>query len=249
MVAFVRGFIDRSTNGSVMAVAVWVGPIARWASFDPSWRRVRSDAGIAEKFHMTDYAAKRREYAGWPDDKRRQVVDDLLRFTRETVTYGVSVSVNVAEYSTLRRDLHPFVYCASQAISLVAHRLQERGIDGRAFYIYDDGETHGGEFREAMNDLAVAGEIFREMFRIHSMAPGRGKDWPGLDAADYLAWAGSHGEGHYRGLVKNDAEFIDLRGDVLRKTIETMTAQPITAEQRRALQRIARRWGYRRDEV
>ena len=91
LVAFVRGFIDRSETfeglASTVSVAAWAGPVSSWGIFDAMWRECRAEAKI-QKFHMTDYARRKAEYSCWSEQKRHAVVDDLLALTHSAITYG-----------------------------------------------------------------------------------------------------------------------------------------------------------------
>lgn len=96
-----RAFIDAGTNSNppdeffrgrpTMTVAAWAAPVGSWGRFDILWRPCRKHPGV-KKFHMTDYAARRREYACWPEKKRRAVVDDLLSLIGETAVYGLALN-------------------------------------------------------------------------------------------------------------------------------------------------------------
>ncbi len=215
-----RGFIDASgTGGPIMSVAAWVGRVEKWGTFDDVWRARRSDAGI-KKFHMTEYVARDGEYREWSEKKRRSVVNWLLGLTEGTIIFGHSLSIDLNEYTSIWPDFPPYVYCASQLISAIAHRLEGMGITDRIFYVYDDGDLDSVDFKDAMSDIAALGERYRDMFRVHTIAPGSGTLWPGLDAADYLAWTGSHDPGYYRSRVHRFADFWDLRGGILKKALD-----------------------------
>jgi hypothetical protein len=257
MAAFVRGFIDASTASGgrttfggrpVMTVAAWVGPVASWRSFDRLWRACREQAGI-NRFHMTDYVARQREYGCWPEDKRHAVIEDLIALTVQTVTYGVAISIHLEQFEKLWPENHPYIFCAAQCISLMAMRLKEHGVEEEISYIYDDGDERGGQFREAMSDVIGLGERYRQMFNAHAIASGSGIKWPGLDAADYLAWTGGHVPGYYydRVVALNCAEFWRLRDDDLIRAVDIIRGQ--TTEEFPELKRLARKWGFRPEEV
>jgi hypothetical protein len=251
-VVFVRGFIDRSETfqgpASTVSVAAWVGPVSSWSMFDLLWRECRAEAKI-KKFHMTDYARRKGDYSCWSEQKRRAVVDELLTLTNSTITYGASVAVNLADYQRECPELHPYVYCASQCISVIAMRLQQRGTTERIFYVYDDGDEHSGEFREVMSDLVGLGENYRSLFNIHSIIPGAGIAWPGLDAADYFAWTGSHLPGYYYQRLRelDIGEFWRLDGDNMKLAIRVMREEKLDCFPE--LRRLARKYGYRREDV
>jgi hypothetical protein len=149
-----------------------------------------------------------------------------MLLTEDAVIFGHSISIDLKEYTSIWPDYPPYVCGASQLIGAIAHRLEDKGITDRVFYLYDDGDLDSVDFKDAMSDLASLGERYRDMFRIHTIAPGSGTLWPGLDAADYLAWTGSHDAGYYRSRVTRFADFWDLRGEILRKTLASTDAQP-----------------------
>jgi hypothetical protein len=258
VVAFVRGFIDAGTNSRTpaaffggrpaMTVAAWVAPVGSWGCFDTLWRPCRKHAGI-KRFHMTDYTARQREYACWSEQKRRAVVDDLLALLADTVVYGVSISIDLRQFEELWPEVHPYIFCASQCISLMAERLKERGTTEKVFYVYDDGDQRSAQFRLALSDVISLEERYREMFRIHTLAPGSGTEWPGLDAADYLAWVGGHYPGYYydRAVALNRAEFWRLHDSDLARAVDVIRSQ--TTDEFPELKRLARKWNFRPEDV
>jgi len=215
------GFIDAgNTGGPIMSVAAWIGRVEKWSVFDDVWRLRREQAGVNKKFHTAPYMARDHEYADWPEEKRHNLINWLLSLTEGCVLLGLSISVDLTEYTALWPDLPPYFYGASQLVNAVAYRLEGMGIKDHISYVYDDGDLDSLDFKDAMTDLALLGERYRDMFRIHSIVPGSGSTWPALDAADYLAWVGWKGPGYYRGRVQRFAEFWDIRGDVLKQVLE-----------------------------
>ena len=138
---------------------------------------------------------------------RNQIIDLLMGAKSPEGLYVVDLE----QFETLRPENLPYIYCASQCISVMAMRLKEHGIVEEISYIY--GDERGGQFREAMWDVIGLGERYRQMLNAHTIAPGSGIKWPGLDAADYLAWTGGHAPGYYydRVVALNCAEFWRLR--------------------------------------
>jgi len=79
--------------------------------------------------------------------------------------------------------------------------------------------------------------------------PGSGTDWPGLDAADYLAWTGSHPPGYYYQRLRDleIGEFWRLDGENLRLAIRTMREERLDTFPE--LKSLARKYGYRPEDV
>jgi hypothetical protein len=199
---------------------------------------------------MTDYTARQREYGCWSEKKRHAVVDDLLALIGETVVYGVSVSIDLRQFEELWSEVHPYIFCTSYCLSVMADELKKTlGTKHKVSYVYDDGDDHGGQFREAMSDVIGLGEQYREMFSALGIAPGSGTEWPGLDAADYLAWAGGHYPGYYydRVVALNRAQFQRLRDDDLQRAVDVIRSQ--TTDEFPELKRLARKWGFKPEEV
>ena len=199
---------------------------------------------------MTDYAARRQEYTCWSEQKRRAVVDDLLTLTGDTVVYGVATSIDLQQFLDLWPENHPYIFCASQCISLMAEELKNTlGVKERVVYVYDDGDKRGGQFREAMSDVIKLGERYRRMFNAHAIAPGSGTEWPGLDAADYLAWSAGHYPGYYydRVVALNRAQFWRFHEDDLERAVSVIKSQ--TTDEFPELKRLARKWGFSSEDV
>src|SRR5262249_30209284 len=183
------------------------------------------------------------------DSKRRSVFDELMTLTQQTVVYGVSVSIDLKQFEALWPENHPYIFCTSQCVSLIADWCREHKIREKILYIYDNGDERGPQFREAMSDVLSLGERYRDMFNARTIAPGSSKNWPGLDAVDCLAWAGGHYPGYYYGRVSglNRTLFWRLKDSDLANAVTVIQSQ--TTEEFPELKRIAKKWGISQNEV
>jgi hypothetical protein len=49
-----------------------------WKAFDLEWHSACDDEGLTEPFHMMNFAARKKEFKGWPEDRRRRLLAKLL---------------------------------------------------------------------------------------------------------------------------------------------------------------------------
>lgn len=194
-----RAFVDASKanrpgDPPVLAIAGFVGTVPGWSSFQKKWREARTRSGI-EYFHMTDFMSRKsKPYRDWTEIKRKAVIGRLIDLVNSHLMFAVATAVNVPDfYAQSNRDVvrsgnNPYVFCACSCVALVAHALQFNNINEPVLWVFESGDRGHPGFIAAMNRICLASEKTREDFRIFSVMPGTKKKFPGLDAADFLAW-------------------------------------------------------------
>jgi hypothetical protein len=53
-----------------------------WKAFDPEWRAVCEEEGLREPFHMMYFSARKREFKGWTEERRRRLLGNLVNAIR-----------------------------------------------------------------------------------------------------------------------------------------------------------------------
>ncbi|HXO62127.1 MAG TPA: DUF3800 domain-containing protein [Candidatus Acidoferrales bacterium] len=66
-----------------------------WRTLDVSWRQICERAGLTEPFHMMDFAARKKQFQGWPEEKRRELLRQLISaiFHARAIPVGSVVSL------------------------------------------------------------------------------------------------------------------------------------------------------------
>jgi hypothetical protein len=76
-------FVDESghakdPNQKHLCLAGLLATEDAWKDFDVEWRTRCTSAGLTKPFHMKDFAARRGDFAGWNEERRRQFLGDLI---------------------------------------------------------------------------------------------------------------------------------------------------------------------------
>lgn len=53
-----------------------------WRTFDLEWRAACEDEGLTEPFHMMHFSARKREFKGWTEERRRRLLGKLVTAIR-----------------------------------------------------------------------------------------------------------------------------------------------------------------------
>jgi hypothetical protein len=78
--AVVVAYFDESgthSGSGVFAIAGYVAAQEDWIKFETDWKRVLRSAGISY-FHMVEYENRCGPFATWGEEKRHEVLTDLL---------------------------------------------------------------------------------------------------------------------------------------------------------------------------
>ncbi len=202
-----RAFLDASTVGQggekdtrhpFLAVAAWVGAIKQWSALQGKWRKARTRSGI-DYLRMADIMnPENPQYRDWSDRKRAAVISRLIRLINKHVLFGVSVVLDLADYESLTRaekDLTgrtPYFFGAAACIGAVARELTLRHIEEQVLYVFESGDQGEPALRTSLARFAGVSERFRSAFHVYSVMPGTKRQFPALDAADFLAWEITH---------------------------------------------------------
>src|SRR5262249_30144155 len=95
-------------------MACWVAERRPWKMFSREWRRVLNGPPRVREAHAKDMQARQGEFKGWTVPQIEALRLQLCRVIDRHVRFGVSVSVNRAEYEAIvipklpKRDEHAF---------------------------------------------------------------------------------------------------------------------------------------------
>lgn len=76
-------FVDESGHSrdpkrNTLSLAGLLATEEAWRAFDPEWRAALASEGLAGPFHMMHFATRKREFEGWPESRRRNLLGKLV---------------------------------------------------------------------------------------------------------------------------------------------------------------------------
>lgn len=109
LIAVLTVYLDESYNQPtakypndqlVYTVGCWVSTPLQWKKFGKKWRAALASAQI-DFFHMSKYESRYGEYKYWSELKRIGVLKRLHRIIKDHALYGLTLSVNCADYDEM----------------------------------------------------------------------------------------------------------------------------------------------------
>lgn len=202
LIVMLKVFADGSQtypDGSAAPAFTVAGFLAEkiaWHKFQKAWRKARRSAEI-EHFHMADYEARseRHGYDKWSEAKREAVLNRLIQLVSDTVVVGFAATMLKADYDALTSEQkvnlchdNPYSFCANEFLGMMSAYILKAMPKEKAIYVFEVGDKGEAEFRKSMYEQMEKLPVHNETMRILSYVPGTKKDFPHLDAADFLAW-------------------------------------------------------------
>ncbi|MEO8622084.1 MAG: DUF3800 domain-containing protein [bacterium] len=174
----------------------FVSSMDKWLKFEKEWLALLGEYGIANPFHMSDFAAGVGQYASWKDDTARRAVfyEQVTDLIQRRTNKGFSQGLYLPDFKRMHREYEvpadhvfgmmtkPITYCGlGSAIQVMrwAGRSVARGHRGdtRLEYVHDRGDKHRGHFASAMRTAYGVEPIFKDK-----------KEIVAIQLADILAW-------------------------------------------------------------
>ena len=187
-------------------MAGWAADVERWMRFDTGWTSLLARNGISH-VHGTDLMSGRRQFKGWPRDRRAALAAEIAEMCAKRTLFGIVVVLDNAEYDRVyigdnaemrkKRSALDSKYgvCFRTAISLIPRLIDRAGLAGGSCLkiVIEDGHQNVGAAPEifgAFNELAD--EPIRSLLRKVVVEQKRVSF--GLQAADMLAYPAWRGE-------------------------------------------------------
>lgn len=200
LIAMLRAFFDASktypkkNSFPAYTIAGFVADVKAWRRFDRKWRKKLTDNDL-KAFHMTDFEARRKKpYSEWTDRKRDEMISSLISSIISNVNFGVVVTIPKSEFDRLGKPLrdrfhdNPYMWIASYSIGLISRHLKAKNIHESVMYVFESGDDGEPEFKHTMTRIMLESERWKEALQVFSIMPGLKSQFPGLNAADFLAW-------------------------------------------------------------
>lgn len=186
-------FFDESgshAGSPVLCVAGYVFVSDRLKRFNDEWSCFLDEYGLTH-FHMVDCAHGANEFKEMSKDDRASVAKKCIEAVKKYASRGIGVMVAEQTYDELM-PYHPklggaYSYCIWQCLHGYKAWRTETGFSGDTAFVFESGHKSEAEANHTMNlSLAVpSGQNFLG-YVSHTFADKR--KFPGLQAADILAW-------------------------------------------------------------
>jgi hypothetical protein len=93
-------FVDEAGHSkdprqNYLCLAGLIATESAWKILDVSWRRICEKAGLTEPFHMMAFAARKKQFDGWSEEKREKLLHQLIStiFRARAIPVGSVVSL------------------------------------------------------------------------------------------------------------------------------------------------------------
>ena len=194
-VAEFTAYFDESgthEGSEAVAVAGYLSTPELWEKFEVEWREALGDFGI-EFFHMTDFAARRQQFAGWPEEKRRACLSRLVDITNRHVIASAGTVIPVSDYQAVfsKKADHfvggPYGVAAMVCFSEMAKMFKLIGVHGQVAYVFESGAQGSGQVQKAFTWLEQDPGS-KAQYRLLSLSFQNKRQFCPLQAADILAY-------------------------------------------------------------
>jgi hypothetical protein len=197
LMGFFTAYFDASGHPAdqpFVIVAGYVANYTQWRLFNSFWEEEHKATSVNLPFHMTDFmaarraaqkggTAKRQDYFGLDEIRASNLMLHLANCQQAYMALGVTCIVEMSEYLEintvldLRTIVPPYALAARVCTARIDRWRHEHGITEPVECIFEDGDFERGKFIDLMRIEEMPAPIFKDK-----------KDFPGLQAADFLAW-------------------------------------------------------------
>src|SRR6267154_1372081 len=200
-------FVDESGHShdpkrNCLCLAGLIATESAWKALDPEWRAACKAERLIEPFHMMHFAARKREFKGWSEERRRRLLGKLVSAIRKTeaIPIGSVIMLRGADAVSERvqthyRDAHfiafqPLTY----HIAVAANMMDPAGQGpGPVTMVY----AHHPEHSDGLANTEKLWEAMREHNRMvalmmQSYVSETPKNCAPLQAADLWAYELGH---------------------------------------------------------
>jgi hypothetical protein len=190
------GYFDESythpPSPRVYTLAGYISTDKQWVKFEREWGQVLSDAAIPF-FHMTTFEARRKEYAGWSNEKRIQILRRLHAIIKKRVFAGFAVSVVMSDYEEIMSDEvigyfgnhHQFVTIA--CMQYISNWLRTQNYKEPISYVFESGSGFDADVVRLIESI-INDEKVADVYLAGSCTIENKRMLLPLQAADILAY-------------------------------------------------------------
>ena len=196
-------FVDESghakdPNQNFLCLAGLLATEDDWEKFNLEWRAACEFEGLKEPFHAKDFAARRGEFEGWGEDKRKHLLAGLIAAIRSAHAIPIGSVVCRKGFDalpeTVRKGFRDPHFLAFQSLTYqIAVAASVQWQPGPVTMVYANHPEHS----HGLGSTKQLWEAVREHTPIvawfmKSYVCGEQVDHPGLQAADLWAYELRH---------------------------------------------------------
>jgi hypothetical protein len=189
-VALLQAYFDESERrNGLLCVAGYVFSAPQAKHFSKEFGAV---FGCYGGFHMVDLVARKGGFKRISEADRDRLIKKAVDITKKRFSYGVAVTVNIAEYEAqaprfIRGFRSAYSFLCHLAMTSVPRILKKHNDHGPVHYVFEAGHANKGEAEFLVNQMSTTEETRNFYFYSgHSFLPKQ--DAVPLQAADLLAW-------------------------------------------------------------
>lgn len=147
-------------NSPYFAMAAYIARHDHWRAFNNEWREALSRHRI-QYFHAWEFAGRRNIFKDWTEDRRRALMNDLLRVIMSRPMYALGAAMRQTDFYALpaavqQRYVGPYMMCFFEIVCRFLRRLCVRhegttrcGWDRRRDRAAQNGQSCEGNYRNA----------------------------------------------------------------------------------------------------
>jgi hypothetical protein len=206
-------YLDESTaHGEADPATCVAGYIAtgkQWDKFSRAWNLMLKEYGVSifhTKEFETEEGRKRSVYKGWSKKKRNRFQNDIIDIIVGSGLQDVGIAIPLSVFRAVMTPDRTKKYGKTpDGLCALLTMMQAGGYawDNRAVYkqapsfVYESGGVYKAILKWAHQQLTTKSKIYREFFRLSTLtSASKGKEFPQLQAADYLAFNSSKRSSH-----------------------------------------------------
>jgi hypothetical protein len=177
-----------------LIVCGYVAEAAGWTEFEQQWKNALADVGITGPFHMAEFMACEKSFAGWKPrvDDRVALLKKLISIIRINVLQAFSETIRLDDWREVNKAYQlEESHCTPYSLAgfFVMDRTirwwgRERPEDSMTEFVFEEGDKHKGDFiwmmerivRQNRTELGIVTPVFKPK----ALAP--------LQAADLDGW-------------------------------------------------------------
>jgi len=166
-------------------VSGYVANFLQWQVFNCSWEEAHKKFDVPLPFHMADFMYRGKPYDKWGKDSEEaeRFLTSLCTIQQLNTLLSVSCIVEMGDYRQIEEVIQidtmlpAFALGARWCIAILEEWQKKHGIEYPIECVFEDGDFGRGKFIELMRDERMPAPVFKNK-----------EDFPGLQAADHIAW-------------------------------------------------------------
>jgi hypothetical protein len=195
----IQAYIDEGgthEQATIIVMAGFVSSYKRWRKFEKQWNAVLNPDGASRVFHATDCLGQygRKDFAGWPKEKRNALVEALIPIARTQTLVSFACAFSLQDYKEVvpqwiqQKWEHPyFLAMFSIANILYVNRAKLSLRSEKIAFVFGRRPKFVGLLTKLYDDLKYSGELFKGILGKMTPDGSPAEDIP-IQAADLLCY-------------------------------------------------------------